>query len=297
MELRHLKYFLAVADTGNFTRAAQRCYVAQSALSQQIARLETELGTSLFVRSSRAVRLTEAGRLLMPLAERVLADADHAVAQVQALAGLRRGRLRLGVIQTMAAVVDLVAVLDDFHRAYPEIELQVMSDSSAQLAQLVANGSLDAAVVGWEPEELPPTLGHRLLGRDPLVVVVSASHPMAGRTHVSLDELPSEDHLIQFRRGSGLRKHVEAACNRVGARLRGSIEVAQIQDMVRLAARDVGVTVVPLSATASVSDQVRVLRLGDMQAVQPVTLIYPVQEDSPVVRAFLGTVQQHLSDL
>ncbi|MDO0924991.1 LysR family transcriptional regulator [Streptomyces sp. TG1A-8] len=294
MELRHLRYFLAVADTHSFTRAARRCFVAQSALSQQIARLEAELGTALFARTSRTVRLTEAGRLMVPLAERVLADADEAVAQVRALVGLRRGRLRLGVIQTMAAVIDMVAVLDDFHRAYPDIELQVVNDSSSQLVEQVATGSLDVAVVGWQPEELPPTLGHRLLGQDPLVVVVSADHLLAGNAEVSLDELPGDDHLIQFRRGSGLRQHVEAAFSRAGARLDGSIEVAQVQDMVRLAARDVGVAVVPLSATAEVPNGARVLRLTDPLAVQPVTLAYDIRGTSPAVNTFLDTVQHHL---
>ena len=86
MELRYLKYFLAVAETGNFTRAAARCLVAQSALSEQIARLETEVGMPLFARTSRAVRLTAAGEVLVPLAQRILADVDMAQAELDALA-------------------------------------------------------------------------------------------------------------------------------------------------------------------------------------------------------------------
>src|SRR5580658_3924177 len=107
MELRYLRYFLAVAETRNFTRAAAQCFVAQSALSEQIARLEVEVGTALFARTSRTVRLTAAGEVLVPLARRVLADVELAQAELDALGGLRRGRLRLGLLQAAASGMDL----------------------------------------------------------------------------------------------------------------------------------------------------------------------------------------------
>ncbi|MFF1809283.1 LysR family transcriptional regulator [Streptomyces sp. NPDC058251] len=122
MDLRHLKYFLAVAETRNFTQAAASCYVAQSALSQQIARLEKDVGTALFSRTSRAVRLTAAGELLEPLARRILADVDNAQAALDDLAGLRRGRLRLGLVQTLAGAIDMVEVMAEYHALHPGID-------------------------------------------------------------------------------------------------------------------------------------------------------------------------------
>src|SRR6201995_3032119 len=106
MELRHLRYFLAVAETQNFTRAAAQCYVAQSALSEQIARLEAETGAQLFVRTSRTVRLTAAGEALVPLAQRILADWETAQAERDSMACRGRGRLRLGLMQTSGWALD-----------------------------------------------------------------------------------------------------------------------------------------------------------------------------------------------
>src|SRR3954447_21126043 len=105
MELRHLRYFVAVAETSNFTRAAELSFVAQSALSQQVAALEKELGNQLFHRTSRAVTLTEAGEVLLPLARRILADVELAKMEMDALAGVQRGKLRLGLIQTAGTEV------------------------------------------------------------------------------------------------------------------------------------------------------------------------------------------------
>ncbi len=142
MDLRHLKYFLAVAETRNFTQAAASCYVAQSALSQQIARLEKDVGARLFSRtSSRSVRLTAAGELLEPLARRILADVDNAQAALDALSGLRRGRLRLGLLQTRASSVDLVEVMADYHAHHPGIDFHVTNAPSAEMAAAVLAGS------------------------------------------------------------------------------------------------------------------------------------------------------------
>ena len=147
MDLRHLKYFLAVVETRNFTRAAAHCYVAQSALSQQIARLEKDVGAELFSRTSRSVRLTAAGELLAPLAPRILADVDHAQEELDALAGLRRGRLRLGLVQTLAGSLDMVEVMADYHARHPGIDYHLVNATSTETAAAVASGGLDLAVV------------------------------------------------------------------------------------------------------------------------------------------------------
>jgi DNA-binding transcriptional LysR family regulator len=303
MELRHLRYFLAVASTRSFTRAAAQCYVAQSALSEQIARLETEVGAQLFVRTSRTVRLTAAGEVLVPLAKRILADVETAQAELDALAGLRRGRLRLGLIQASGGAPDLAAVLGDFHRRFTEIELEVTSEPSTGLAEAVSAGTLDLAVVGLSPDDVPGGLARQLLSQDPLVAVVAPRHPLAGRARVTIAELAGRGAFIHFRRGSGIRRYVDAAFARAGVPAQAGFEVSQVHDMIRLAAQDVGATVVPRSAATWLyppghgREDFRVLRLADPAAVHPTTVIYDAARLSPAASAFLGVLREHADRL
>ncbi|MGW3306797.1 LysR family transcriptional regulator [Streptomyces sp. NPDC001073] len=318
MDLRHLKYFLAVAETRNFTQAAASCYVAQSALSQQIARLEKDVGAQLFSRTSRSVRLTAAGELLEPLARRILADADTAQAALDALSGLRRGRLRLGLLQTRASSVDLVEVMADYHARYPGIDFHVTNAPSAEMAAAVLAGELDIAVVGLGPRQVPDGLDHFVLDSDPLVLVVPADHALAdGGDVVDLADLPDTHQLIQFTRGSGLRRQVEAAFARAGVEPGQHFQVGQIQDMVRLAARGIGVTVVPRSSVlggdplperSPVSGPdtppgaapgyalpygARALRIADEAATHTVCVVHDSKRLAPAAAAFLDVVERH----
>ncbi|GAB2700256.1 LysR family transcriptional regulator [Kitasatospora kifunensis] len=298
MELRYLKYFLAVAETSSFTQAAADCFVAQSALSQQIARLESEVGTRLFHRTSRSVRLTAAGQLLVPLARRILAEVDNARTELDALDGLRRGRLRLGLIQTAGGAADMVAVLGEYRRRYPGIELNVRNAPSAEMVAAVAEGTLDLAVVGLVADRATPAgLVRRVLARDPLVVVVCGGHPLAGRGRIELSELTSAtaEHatLIQGARGTGLRHQVEAAFARAGLVADQSFEIGQIHDMVKLAAAGVGATVVPRSAVHGpgsfepLTEGAAVLELTDPAAVHEVAVVYDSERLAPAAAAFL----------
>ncbi|MFD4554545.1 LysR family transcriptional regulator [Streptomyces sp. NPDC058469] len=306
MDLRHLKYFLAVAETRNFTQAAASCYVAQSALSQQIARLEKDVGAQLFSRTSRSVRLTAAGELLEPLARRILADVDNARAALDALSGLRRGRLRLGLVQTRASSVDLVEVMADYHARYPGIDFHVTNAPSAEMAASVLAGDLDIAIVGLGPRQIPDGLDHQVLAADPLVLIVPADHALADADAVDLADLPESHQLIQFTRGSGLRRQVEAAFARAGVEPGQHFQVGQIHDMIRLAARGIGVTVVPRSSVfdgsvlPSVEDArsalpygARALRIADEAAVHTICVVHDSKRLAPAGAAFLEVVERH----
>ncbi|MFK0150588.1 LysR family transcriptional regulator [Streptomyces sp. NPDC090493] len=305
MELRHLKYFLAVADTRNFTQAAARCYVAQSALSQQIARLEKDVGAPLFHRTSRSVRLTAAGELLEPLARRILADVDNAQAALDALAGVRRGRLRLGLVQTMAVSLDMVEVAAEYRARHPGVDLRVSNAPSSRMAAAVLAGTLDVAVVSMAAREVPEGLDHRVLGSAPLVALVPREHALADREAIDLADLPDSHPLIQFSRGSGLRRQVEAAFARAGVEAGQDFEVGQIHDMIRLAVRGVGVTVVPrssvvgpdsllgLGTAAELPRGARMLRLLDDQAVHHICVVYDGTRLAPAGAAFLDVLDRH----
>lgn len=304
MELRHLKYFLAVAETRNFTRAAAQCYVAQSALSQQIARLEHDVGAELFSRTSRSVRLTTAGELLVPLARRILADVDNAQAELNALAGLRRGRLRLGLVQALTGSLDMVEVMADYHARHPGIDFHVVNATSAEMAAAVASGGLDLAAVGLQPQQLPDGLDHRALDSDPLVVIVPRDHELAGREVIDLSDLPPTHQLIQFTPGTGLRRQVEDAFARAGVEPGRHFEVAQVHNMIRMAVRGIGVTVVPRSSVlgpgallgtgTSLPEDAEVLRLADPAAVHCTSIVYDSKRLSSAATAFLDVVDQHI---
>src|SRR5690625_4752863 len=147
MELQQLRYVLAVAETGSFTRAAQQCFVVQSALSHQIATLERELGLKLFARSSRRVELTAAGQAFLPSARQTLDSADRAVAEAAAAVGEVRGRLTIGVIPTVTAI-DLPSVLRDFHREHPRVKVSLRAGRSDELVEGVRAGNVDVALLG-----------------------------------------------------------------------------------------------------------------------------------------------------
>jgi DNA-binding transcriptional LysR family regulator len=302
MELRHLRYFAAVAETLSFTRAAAECGVAQSALSQQIARLEADVGAPLFNRSPRQVRLTEAGAVLLPWARRLLSEVEQAQQDLDALSGLRRGRLRLGLIQTVASAVDLPAILGDYRTRHPGIELSVSYRTSEDLLAAVLDAELDLALVGLGPERVPPGLDHRLLVAEPLVAVVSATHRLADRQRIDLAELAGEE-FIWFSPGTGLRHAVEAACARAGLTPPRNLEIGLVDEMIRLAAHGIGVTLVPSSA-AHLAPRVphsqhaphiphaapHVLQLTDSAAVHRVGVVHRADHLSAAATAFLDSI-------
>jgi DNA-binding transcriptional LysR family regulator len=295
MELRHLRYFVAVAEYRNFTRAAEHNFVAQPALSQQIGRLERELGAALFARDRHTVDLTPAGQLLLPHARRLLADAERAQAELRAYLGLEAGQLHMGLIQTSDAAIDVLDPIRRFHERFPAIEVHISSQPSAEMVQAVTAGTLDLAVVALARENVPAGMEARLLSTDPLVGIVSerAADRLTGP--VSLAELLARGPLITFTRGSGLRRQVDEALRRAGLEADSRFELAQATDMLRFAAIGLGVTIVPRSlaegaaaAAAAPGPSYRVFELTDREAVHPVSVVYQPARLSAAAREFLA---------
>lgn len=296
MEIRHLRYFVSVAEAKNFTKAAAQHYVAQSALSQQIFRLEAELGSALFYRNTRSVALTEAGEVLLPLARRIIADAENTKMEMEALTGLRRGTLRLGLLQAPAASIDVLGIIGAFHERHPGIKFQITTSSSTEMAAAVAGEGLDVALVGIDAAEAPPGVHCVRLACDPLVAVVSARNPLAGRRRIALADLAECEQFIHFRRGSGLRNQVEAAFDRAGLTPAGSFEMGLVTDMVELAARDVGVTIVPRTALTKAGEingvRFAAIALNDDQAHHPVSVVYDPVRLSSAAKAFVDELRR-----
>jgi DNA-binding transcriptional LysR family regulator len=292
MDVRQLEYFVAVADQLSFTRAAVRCHVVQSALSYQIARLERENGVLLFDRTSRSVRLAPAGEVLLPRAQRILAELDIAGAELTALAGVQTGRLRLGVIGTPSQAVPVVErALVDYHRRHPGVEIAIADTGSAHMADQIRSGDLDIAVVGLFADQVPTDLSHRLLAVEPLVAISiagGAAGQLPAHRPVQLAELAKTGDFVEMRAESGLRRQVDAAFARAGVQRSIAFELSSSDNVVRFVALGFGTALVPRSAAAA-RPGLRVFDLSDPLAQHPVSLIHRAPEPSaPSARAFLA---------
>ena len=291
MELRHLAYFVAVAEEANFTRAAERIPIAQPAISQQIRRLEAELGEALFVRERGAVRLTAAGEALLPHARATLSAAEGARQAIVALGGLMTGRLSVGLVQTRPHQ-RIAQLLGEFCRRYPAIELAVVEDDTDGLLAALTSGELDAALVGLGPyHQIPPALGSLPLAHEPLVVAVHPEHPLAARPSVPLSALRDEP-LVTLTPGSGLRTTIEAACQAAGFKPRIAAETSDLTLLVDLAAEQIGVAILPQSVPQT-------SRLTKVELIRPklqrrVALAWPATAASPATRALLALAREQL---
>jgi LysR family transcriptional regulator, transcription activator of glutamate synthase operon len=209
MELRQLRYLVALAGERNFTRAADTEHVAQPALSQQIRRLEEELGLALVERTTRRVALTEAGELLVVRARRVLAELEAADTELQALRGLTTGHVSIGAMHTMGPI-DLSLVLALFHQLHPDVDLTVREQSSEEMAEMLRVDELDLAFLSVTERIESHGLGLQQLVSEELVVLLPLDHRLAGRRQVRMAEL-AQERFISFRQGARLRELLEGA--------------------------------------------------------------------------------------
>ncbi|MEU3775316.1 LysR family transcriptional regulator [Streptomyces sp. NPDC032472] len=249
MELRQLRYFVTVVEEGGFTRAAARLHLAQPGLSAQIRQLEKELGQPLLDRSHRSVTLTETGRAVLPYARAALAAADAVRETADAYTGLLRGRVSLGLVSGATGhAFDIASFLADFHDAHPALEIALTEDASERMQAALLAGELDIALLGPTEEEPPPGLTFETVIDVPLAVVAAAGDPLFDRADpgagVPLAELRDRA-LICLPRGTGVRAALERACGRVGFRPRVAFEAAAPHVLAQLAARGLGVAVLP----------------------------------------------------
>jgi len=259
VELRHLEYFVAVAEELSFTRASRRLHVVQSGVSSAIQGLERELGAALFDRDRHRVTLTDAGRVLLPEARATLAAAQAAAdAVAEATAGLR-GTLSIGMMMSTGSV-DIAVVLGRFRELHPGVlvRLRVVPGGSAELAAEVISGGLDLALLSL-PGAVPAGLTVRPLAHEPLVLVCAAKHPLAadGAAPVALESLAGES-FIDFPAGWGTRAIVDRAFAAAGVERQVSFEVCEYGTAAALVRNGLGVAFVPTSAASSLDGVVPV---------------------------------------
>ena len=243
MDLRQLRYFAAVARHSSFTRAAEELHVAQPALSQQVKKLEGELGTELLVRTTRSVELTDAGQVALTRATRVLSEAEALTSEVDEMRGLLRGRVVVGGMMP-AGGVDLPGLLLGFKELHPGVDVQLQEGTATEMVDRLRGDEIDVAFAMLEPDEVPDHLEHRRLGDEQLVLAVAPSDPLAARRRVRLAELDGRA-FVSFRHGSAVRRVVDAALASAGATPKRAFETNDLSMMRAVVDRGLGVAILP----------------------------------------------------
>jgi DNA-binding transcriptional LysR family regulator len=288
MELHQLRYFVTVVRDGTFTKAAERLYITQPSLSEQIRKLETELGSPLFQRLGRRLALTSAGECLLPHAEKVMFEVEQARARVQEVRGLRRGRLSIGVLPSAAAKL-LPKFLAEFRHQHPGVEVLLREENdSMEFEQLVHDGQLDLAIVRL-PVRRRTDLEVEFLVREPMVVVAPPGHRLGDRRSVALAELANEP-FVTMKPGHGLRESLERFCRQAGFDPHIVFEANHLGSVMGLVLAGLGITVVPRMAAGQEGRRVRV---RDPFAFRDLGVIWrPGQPLSPAARIFLDMMRR-----
>jgi LysR family hydrogen peroxide-inducible transcriptional activator len=245
MEMHQLRYFVAVAHAGNFSRAAEACFVSQPSLSQQIAKLEKSVGHRLFDRLGRRVQLTEAGRQLHDSAQAILAAVDDARRRLKDDANLSGCRLTVGAIPTVAPYV-LPAILRQFEKTYRGVEITIHEDVTRNLIAAVAAGELDLALMALPIED--ERLAVEILWTEPLLVALPRNHRLARKKQIAVAELLEERFLLLTEMHC-LGEQVVSFCRAHECQPRIACRSAQIATMQALIEQGLGVTLLPEMAT------------------------------------------------
>lgn len=241
MEIHQLRYFCAVARTGSFTKAATLEHIAQPSLSQQISRLEHDLGTRLFDRLGRGIQLTESGRALLPRALDILRQVNAARTTIESLARNIGGRLAVGCIPTIMPYF-LAPKVSGFTASYPEVELHLVEEVTSNLVELLQSGDLDLAVLS--PPVNNPDVVCSDLYREPICVAVGRTHRLAGEASVSLPDLQNERMLL-LKEGHCFRDNALTICSRARMNFIPIFETNQFSSILPLVAAGLGISLVP----------------------------------------------------
>ena len=248
IELRHLRYFLAVADTLHFGQAAERLGMSQPPLSQQIRQLEDLIGARLFVRSHRRVQLTPAGELLQERARAIVQQVETAVDEVQRAQRGEQGELRIGLTRATPLSPQIPRSILQYRQRYPQVRLQLSEMNTLQQIDALLDGRLDVGII--RKRALPPELVAHSLFVDPLALIVHADHPALRRLSkqgtLSLRDFAQEP-FVAFRRsaGAGIHDHMIALCAAAGFTPRIVQEAHELRTVLSLVAAGIGLSILP----------------------------------------------------
>jgi DNA-binding transcriptional LysR family regulator len=284
MELRHLRYFVAVAEALHFRRAAEKLGIQQPPLSMQIRQLEAEIGAPLLRRAQRRVELTDAGRSFLEDARAILAQAQAAAGRARRAAQGELGRLRVGMINSAPFHPLILRILREYRERHPAVSMTLEEASTPELAERIRTQTLDLAFVRPLLDEAPGLASEHLFD-EPLVLALPHHHPLARRKKVALAALSLEPFVLFSRPvGSGLYDQIVSACHRAGFSPRVTQEASQVTSIVNLVAAGLGVSVVPSSMRKIQSEGIVFRPLEDDDAVAQMSLVWRRSDTSATLR-------------
>jgi DNA-binding transcriptional LysR family regulator len=302
MELRQLRYFIAVAEAESFTAAAHRLHLAQPALSQQIRALEEELGVKLIERGARRSQPTDAGMRMVARARRILLEVEGAQQDLSAHASGRRGKVRFGSALQTLTEGRLPALLAEFRRRFSEVEIAFLEAHTLPLTELLVGGQLDLALVHLGHGETPAlkvdydlaAIAFDKLYEEPLIVAVGPRHRLARRSRVRLDELTSEE-FVSFGPGSTVRELVARAAHQAGFEPHSAISAVNLGTVRALVSAGLGIAVLPRSALTLKGAKIHAVQLTDPSLVRVVALARnTIRYDTPAAQAFGAFLRERL---
>lgn len=259
-----MRYFCAVARNGTFTRAAQAERVAQPSLSQQILKLEDELGAKLFDRLSKSARLTAFGAAFLPKAERILRELSEAKTEILEMSGKDKGEVSIGAIPTVAPYL-LPPVLSSFSRQHPGIVTNIVEDTTPVLLDRLHAGSIDLVIAAL-PLDGIELVSVKLL-REPFFLVVPDSHPLAGRETIRLEEISKENRFLLLKEGHCFRDSTIAACRKSRIDPNVVFESGQFATILGMVSAGMGISLIPSMAVQSARG-CRFIRIGNNGATR-----------------------------
>ncbi|ENZ1727313.1 LysR substrate-binding domain-containing protein [Pseudomonas aeruginosa] len=298
MELRHLRYFIAVAEELHFGRAAERLGISQPPLSQQIQALEEEIGARLFERTNRRVELTDAGRLFLDESRQVLAQVDKAVLLARRAHLGELGELKIGFTSSAPFTSTIPSSIHAFRKAYPDVHLDLQEMSSRQVLKALLEESLQVGVI--RPLVLPDAVHWVELFREPLVAVLRADHPLAAGSEDGLAIAAlAEEPFVFFPRsyGTGLYDQVIALTRQAGFSPRIAQEASEAMTIIGLVSAGLGVSILPASFRRTRVDGVVYRTLSDPEATTAVWLVRRQNEGSPLALSFIDLVTREAASL
>lgn len=291
MELRHLRYFVAVAEEKHFTRAAERLGIGQPPLSQQIQQLERELGTRLFRRLSRGVELTEVGKIFLTDARLTLEAAARAGENARRAARGELGSLQIGFTISASFHPFVPKVILRFREIHPGVTLTLREGNSSELLNMVRNGHLDLAIVR-PPARFHEHLEIEALFDEDMLIVLSASHRLSEHTSLSLTEIAHEDFVLYARQtGPGVFDAIVAACQQAGFSPNVTQEAPQMSSTINLVAAGLGVSIVPAAIRSLRAEGVRYIPIHGIAPRAPLSLAYRRFEQAPAILRFLEALR------
>lgn len=293
MELRHLRYFVAVAEELSFTRAAERLHIGQPPLSHQIQMLEAEVGARLLERSKRWVRLTEAGKLFLDDARRVLSLSEQAMQTARRAERGEAGELRVGFTFSTPLTPLFAATINRYRQRYPGVTLTLKEMSTLGQIDAIANRELDLGLVRPPESTLPDSIQLTELRRDPLVMVLPLDHPLAARPSVAVRDLQGQP-LVMYPEsaGTGIHPQIFRLCREAGFKPSIAMEAGEASTIIGLVAAGCGISVLPSSFDIIQMGGVCYRPLADAEATTTLLLAQRKDEISPLVAAFVAVAEE-----